>query len=187
MENIRPSEPEEVETVCEWCDDIITWSLPKKNEFGELERENKKCGCCGNSHSNTILFELFKEKINALNEPTYTVNCPYCEAVELLKPSPHQASGNFNNAAAKCKNCDAIFNTFYDRAKDTMATSAPVATKRLSQWVNYQVEKPVEGETVVFTWLWYGQKEIKYLDDFNEKELAAIEGKTPVYWSYSPF
>lgn len=187
MENIRPSEPEEVETVCGWCDNILTWSLPQKNMFGELERENKKCSGCDNTHSNTILFELFKDKITAQNEPVYSVVCPYCESNESLKPSPHQASGNFNNAAAKCKNCDAIFNTFYDRAKDSMIASAPVATKRLAQWTNYQVEKPEAGQTVIFTWMWYGERELKYVDDFNEQSLDAIEGKTPIYWSYSPF
>lgn len=125
MENTRPITAE-VETTCEWCDSVITWTLPKRNQFGDLERENKKCIGCGQIHSNAILFERFKDQIELHNEPVYIVSCPYCQTKEGLKLSPKQACGNLDRAAAKCKDCGAIFNTFYNRTENTMTTSKTV-------------------------------------------------------------
>lgn len=54
-------------------------------------------------------------------------------------------------------------------------------------WFNYKNEKPKEGDDVVITWLWMGDRHTIHLGDYSPRKIDYLDDAIEVYWSISPF
>lgn len=54
-------------------------------------------------------------------------------------------------------------------------------------WINYKTEKPKEGDDVVITWLWMGDRHTIHLGNYSPRKIDYLDDAIEVYWSISPF
>ena len=59
--------------------------------------------------------------------------------------------------------------------------------KPMPTWINYKTEKPKEGDDVVITWLWMGDRHTIHLGNYSPRKIDYLDDAIEVYWSISPF
>lgn len=54
-------------------------------------------------------------------------------------------------------------------------------------WIDYEAEKPKDGDNIVITWLWMGDRHTVHLNDYSAEKSNYLDDCPEVYWSLSPF
>ena len=92
-----------------------------------------------------------------------------------VKYSPEPATGfaNIDDAKEWCWN-------HYNEKMQPYVKPSPT-------WIDYEIQKPKDGDNIVITWLWMGDRHTVHLNDYSAEKSNYLDGCPEVYWSLSPF